>query len=100
MKTLRSLFPTGLAMLAFCFLVSSAQGWGGAGHRIVAKLAEERLNAKAKAQIKALLGNTNLDSIANWADQIKFTTMKQSYNWHFVDMEKDEKTYNSAMDCK
>jgi len=62
--------------------------WGMQGHRVVGGIAEKYLSAKARAEIKKLLGNESLAMAANWADFIK---SDRSYdylsNWHYINLE-------------
>lgn len=55
-------------------LPSPAMAWGPSGHRIVATLAEQQLDAKTQAEIRRLLGilgASSLADIANWADDVR-----------------------------
>ena len=45
--------------------------WGNTGHRVVGKIAEERLSNKAKRQIKNIIGHHDLAYLSIWADRIK-----------------------------
>ncbi|GLK66379.1 S1/P1 nuclease [Hansschlegelia plantiphila] len=50
--------------------------WGGEGHRVVAIIAQQRLEPRALAVVEDLLkveGETDLAEIANWADMVKRT---------------------------
>jgi hypothetical protein len=60
----------GAVLIAAVVMPLRAEAWGNTGHQVIAKLAQARLNAKAKQRVKALLGTTNLASVAVWADQI------------------------------
>jgi hypothetical protein len=73
--------------------------WGPEGHIVVAKVAAARLSTPAKAGVKQLLGRHSLDSVANYADQIR-PQRPETANWHFVDIPKDATDYEPARDCK
>jgi hypothetical protein len=73
-------------------------GWGAQGHRIVAAVAQERLSASARQQIRALLGNRDLPSVANYADQVR-NDRPETRMWHFVDIPVGESTYVPSRDC-
>lgn len=73
--------------------------WGPEGHIIVAKIAANRLSPSAKAGVKQLLGRHTLDSVANYADQIR-QQRPSTAAWHFVDIPKDVTDYDPQRDCK
>lgn len=61
------------SVLVFLFLstVPPAGAWGPLGHKVIARIAEERLSPRALEGIHALLGESiGLDRIANCADWI------------------------------
>jgi len=63
----------------------AAFSWGLLGHRIVGEIAGRHLSAKAKREIKKILGNETLAMSANWADFIKSDTSYRYLNsWHYV----------------
>ncbi|HUC83060.1 MAG TPA: S1/P1 nuclease [Flavisolibacter sp.] len=70
--------------LPFCSLA-----WGVLGHRIVGQIADSYLTAKAKAEIKKILGNESVAMSSNWADFIKSDTSYRYLNsWHYVNLDK------------
>ncbi|MXV14612.1 S1/P1 Nuclease [Pedobacter sp. HMF7056] len=73
----------------FLFLPTRAMAWGMLGHRIVGEIADSYLTAKARAKIKAILGNESIAMASNWADFIK-SDRSYAYlsNWHYVDLDK------------
>jgi len=77
------------ALFLFLFFPSVSFAWGTLGHRIVASIADSYLSAKAKAEIKKILGNESLAMASNWADFVKSDS---SYNymetWHYIDFKK------------
>jgi hypothetical protein len=66
-----------------------AFGWWAESHQIIAAIATQRLNPKAKAAIAAVLpeGQT-LESIAPWADDIK-KERKETSAWHYINIPPD-----------
>jgi len=65
-----------LASLAvlIALLPAIALAWGPNGHRMVARLAEDQLNAQTETEVQRLLttlGATSLVDIANWADEMR-----------------------------
>jgi hypothetical protein len=79
------------------FLISfpvKAMCWGQLGHRIVAEIADSYLTAKAKIEIKKILGNESIAMVSNWGDFIKSdSTFKYLDTWHYINFEKNL-TYN------
>ena len=68
-------------------------GWGLTGHRVVAGIAEQRLNTKGKALVKEILVDKSLPEVANWMDFIKSSdSYKYLDSHHYVNIE-DNKTY-------
>lgn len=76
-----------LAVLALALPPSTARAWGPQGHRVVAKIATERLSPKARAAVAQLLhkGDTLAD-IANWADHEGHDVVPGSSPWHYVNV--------------
>ena len=67
-----------------------AYGWGQEGHRIIAKIAYDHLNRKAKKNVDKILGKGGIVYWANWPDEIKSDTIyPQSIKdgWHFQDFD-------------
>jgi len=85
MKQLRTVIILSLlATMSF-----QAKAWGVLGHRIVGEIADAYLSAKAKAEIKKILGNESMAMSSNWADFIKSdTSYRYLYNWHFINLDK------------
>ncbi len=82
--------------LFFLFLQSNAYAWGPVGHRVVGEIAELNLNAKAKSEVKKLLGYETLAQVSNWADFIKSdSNWRKAFAWHYVSIP-DGKTYESS----
>lgn len=70
-----------------CFPIQEVCAWGQEGHRIVAQIAYNHLNKKAKKNIDKLLGEKGLIYWSNWADEIKSDTIyPNSSQWHFQDL--------------
>lgn len=74
-----------LAVLSFNFGYS----WGTTGHRVIAEIAQNHLNGKAKRHLKKIIGNQKLAYWANWPDFIKSDTTgvwKSTDPWHYVNI--------------
>jgi len=70
MKTKISIVGVCIAMLLVGQL-QRASAWGMIGHRVIAEIAENHLNKKAKKNIQKIIGDQKLAYWANWADFIK-----------------------------
>lgn len=83
-----------VAILALCAASSPALGWGPIGHRAVGQIAEERLSAKSRQAVRALLGDESLADASLWADEIRAEPQWQvSSPWHYVNIP-DGQTYD------
>ncbi len=73
-----------------------AWGWGNAGHRVIAQIAENHLDPKAAQAVRDLLGHESLAAISNWADEAR-STKEWSYTapWHYVNFKPDEHDYET-----
>src|SRR5580704_9395843 len=75
--------------LAIIYLPLQSMAWGAEGHRIAGLIAESYLTPKARAAIKAILGDTSIAIASNWADFIKSDPNYNYLNpWHYVDLDK------------
>ena len=80
---------------------TEAFAWGQEDHSIVAEIAQRRLEPATVTAIAKLLGpNVSLASVSEWADDVKFTIHKDTYNWHFVDVPLSRDDYDEAKDCQ
>lgn len=88
--------------LPFLFLLllfpHSLYGWGETGHRIAADVAERHLNERARKEIRSLIGEASLASVADWADRIR-GDRPQTAPWHFVDIPFKALRYDPKRDC-
>lgn len=80
------------------FTCAQLFAWGSKGHQIVGDIARDHLSDAARRNIRQLLGNDDLASIANWADEVR-KDRPESYNWHFVDIPKDAAGFSETRDC-
>ncbi|MBT7767838.1 MAG: S1/P1 Nuclease, partial [Bdellovibrionales bacterium] len=58
-----------LLSLMVLLLPSVVWGWGKNGHRIIAQIANNHLNGKAKQEIKKILGHQSMAAVSTWADE-------------------------------
>jgi hypothetical protein len=94
----KSKFASSFALiLCFFLLVNEAWGWGPGGHMIVARIAYDRLNPRAKAEVDKLIAaeiepraitRQSLDFVnaSHWPDDLRpVEAFKDSLPLHFVD---------------
>lgn len=78
------------ALLLLVVLIGHLKGvfaWGTIGHRVIAEIAENHLNKKAKRNIQNLIGDQKMAYWANWADFIKSdpdSALSSTGSWHFI----------------
>jgi S1/P1 nuclease len=79
----------------FCS-TGTALAWGRLGHRVISRLAEQRLTDKAKAGIADLLppGESIADA-STWVDEHR-RDLPKTAPWHYVDVPLDESTYEKS----
>lgn len=85
--------------LIFSFLLLSSLlfGWGPEGHRVVARIAAGRLNPKAAAAVKDLIGVPMAD-VSIWADEVR-PQRRESGPWHYTNIPIDAPRTRSANYC-
>ncbi|WP_083490049.1 S1/P1 nuclease [Stenotrophomonas daejeonensis] len=99
-------FFSGLVLAATALLPAPASAWGAQGHRLVARIAETRLEPRARAEIDRLLATeprATLAGIAPWADQLRAEDPdlgKRSAGWHYVNMAEDDCIYDPPKHCR
>ncbi len=86
-----------LWLAAFVYIPSEAGAWGTQGHRITGQIADSYLNAKARAAIRAILGDESIAMASNWGDFIKSDTSVNYDAWHYIDL-KAGLTYSALQD--
>ncbi|TAK10458.1 MAG: S1/P1 Nuclease [Candidatus Manganitrophaceae bacterium] len=102
-KTRAGLRARRLLTLSFflCFSLLSPRflyAWGEAGHRIIADIAEQHLSERAHKEIRSLIGEASLASIADWADRIR-GDRPETAHWHFVNIPFQASRYRPKRDC-
>lgn len=95
---IRNLKYVAFSLLCTIAATLNADAWDGTGHMLVAKIARDRLNDKARARVDALAGELdnagvpyNAVSIACWPDDIKDKNSKSPHQgqfkpWHYIDI--------------
>ena len=88
--------PGALLSLTFCYWfassVSSAHAWGEFAHRIIGRVAEQRLSPGAQQEVHTLLGTQTLADVSGDADQWRDSRPETS-PWHYVNIPLAATTY-------
>ena len=77
---------------------TTLSAWGLQGHRLVAKIAESRLNAVAKQNVAWLLDGRSAADVSSWADDYLGGNFQTSF-WHYVNIPPDAAAYDRDRDC-
>jgi hypothetical protein len=88
-------------VVALSLVLSAAplRAWGGAGHRIVALIAERFLTVAAREGIARLLSEgQSLADAANWADEYR-QLCANTGSWHYVNIPLEELSYEPGRLC-
>jgi hypothetical protein len=87
------------AVAAFLLLLPSPQAlaWGNEGHRIIADIAWDHLDATTIQRLRQFLGDNDLASISTWPDDIR-SARPETGPWHYVDIPSDSSGYEPK-DC-
>nr|KAJ3411788.1 hypothetical protein HK105_002539 [Polyrhizophydium stewartii] len=97
---------TAAAIIAAAAAVPSVLAWGNLTHAAIGRIADRLLSADGRALLASVLApGETLETVANWADKIKYTTgfNPWSANLHFVDPLDNPSTscsYDDDRDCK
>jgi hypothetical protein len=62
--------------------------WGGLGHRLIARVAAERISAPVRAEVDTLLGGLALRDVAVWADSIR-PARPETGPYHYINVPTD-----------
>lgn len=84
-------------LLLTAYLVSTiVVGWGGTGHRVVARIASNHLTKSAREGVRRILGTESLEAASTWMDEIRSDPAYDfTHDWHWVTIP-DGRMYASA----
>jgi hypothetical protein len=86
---MKNLFKKLLLAAAILYFPAQTMAWGTNGHRITGQIAYSYLTPKARAAIKAILGNESLALAGNWADfERSNPDYKYTEIWHYINLDK------------
>lgn len=76
-----------LLSVAVLFIASPspALAWGRLGHRLIGRLAEERLSGDARKLVRRLLAGGTLADNSTWADSI-ISQRRETAPWHYINI--------------
>lgn len=81
------------------WIPSPVSAWGPMGHRIVASIAQEQLNTRARARLAYLLGSeTTLSDLATWADEVR-NERPETSSWHYINIPPTATSLRPQRDC-
>ena len=86
-------------LLISCALTTQAFAWGAQGHELIARLAWQGLQPKARQEVARLLAlepGQTLESIATWADEHRSAATGV---WHYVNFPRGNCSYEPVRDC-
>ena len=83
-----------VSILCGVLICQPAWSWGDVGHKVVARVAAQKLTPAARSKVAALLGSEDdpasvSDAMADaavWPDHVARTKFPQSAPWHFIDL--------------
>ena len=90
---------TSLLLLIACPLATQALAWGEQGHTVVASIAWQGLQPKARQEVARLLAlepGQTLESISTWADEHRSAATGV---WHYVNFPRGTCSYEPLRDC-
>ncbi|MFL5261619.1 MAG: S1/P1 nuclease [Anaeromyxobacteraceae bacterium] len=94
--------PGAALAVAVAFLAALAPrpalAWDARGHRLVARIAEARLDARARAAARALLDAPHLAGVATWADA-EAKRRRETGPWHWVNIAAADGGYDRPRHC-
>ena len=96
MKNISSHYSIFFILLLSLMTVPAAPAWWGWHHRVIAEIADLRLNPETRREVKSLLGeDTRLADVAEWADEVR-PERWWTRNWHFINwsLDREEPDYN------
>ncbi len=88
-----------LLLLISCALTTQAFAWGAQGHTVVASLAWQALQPKARQEVSRLLAlepGQTLESVATWADEHRSAATGV---WHYLNFPRGTCSYEPLRDC-
>ena len=77
----------GFACTLMLIIPYYSMAWGVLGHRVIGEIADHHLSAKARVEIKKILGNESIAMASNWGDFVKSDkSYDYLYSWHYINL--------------
>ncbi|MFP6808604.1 MAG: S1/P1 nuclease [Pseudomonadales bacterium] len=99
-------------VLLTVFLITSsihleAKAWGGDGHQLVCSIAENNLSARGKSFLNRVVrqgeslkgGVMSFPESCLWPDKVKYSSRKDTYEHHFLNVPRASSTIDLSRDC-
>lgn len=80
------------------FFAPPVHAWGGFAHRVIGRVAEQRLSPHAQQEIYLLLGSQTLADVSDDADEWR-SARPETSPWHYVNIPLAATTYVPTRDC-
>lgn len=88
----------GVLLILSGLAATPGRAWGPQGHRIIAHLAELRLDPAVRDTLERQFNIKHLAPVANWADEIKRQPGAPDV-LHYTNIAEGERTYDRERDC-
>jgi nuclease S1 len=85
-------------LVTLCSSTDSLRAWGGQGHRLVGRIAADRLTPAATKSVAWLLDGQTLADVSSWADSLTGDQVQTSY-WHYLNIPPEASGYDRDRDC-
>jgi hypothetical protein len=90
--------------IALSLLAPPVFGWGNAGHQVVCEIAFQQMGPEARALVSRLRRNdparTSFAESCIWPDEVRKTTHKDTYEYHFINLKEPANGLDLARDCE
>jgi nuclease S1 len=97
-KSARRLICLFLSLCVLCLLPLSTSAWNSNGHRIVARIAFDRLSPSARKEVAKLLAGESFENASTWADKMK-ASRPNTAAWHYINWKLQRNNYDRKRDC-
>lgn len=98
-NTVSRWIPRALFVLLLTAAPPSSWAWGPAGHRIVARIAQQHLTPRASQRLRYFLGkNFTLEDLANRPDEWR-RERPETGPWHYINISPKATALNLKRDC-
>ncbi len=97
-----------LLFFSAAFYTGNAQAWGWDGHKLICAVAYQKLTSEASKMVDQLLkdgaelkgGVVSFPESCLWPDDVRYSTRKDTYEHHFLNVPDDANTIDLSRDCE